>query len=162
MYWEFFHKLPLAAIFQTITMNTVLTLLKEKVKASDTQIKIINLSREIRQALNTPPNTLIRDIRLLFNYTTPKSLLYLNRYCDIVLSRLITKKFLCPNYHHLYIRIADTKEDALTNIVIAEDWYIYGIAVLKEETLLEANQDEQQLLVLNAIKEGLLDKQLGF
>jgi hypothetical protein len=138
-------------------MNTVLTLLKEKVKASDSQVEIVKLSREIRQALNTPPNAPIRDVRLFFNYTIPKSLLYLNRYCDIVLSRLITKKFLCPNYHHLYIRVANTKEDALANIVIAEEWHTYGIAVLKEETLLSADEDEKQLLVLNAIKDGLLD-----
>jgi hypothetical protein len=130
---------------------------KENSAPVNSQIEIIKLSRQTRRNLNIPATKLIRDIRLLFNYGIPRSLFYLNRYADIVLNLLISKGFLCPNYHHLYLSIANTKEEALANIVIAYEWHTYGIAVLKEETLLKANQAEQQLLVLNALKDGLLD-----
>lgn len=124
---------------------------------SNSQIEIIRLSREKRQLTNVPANTLIRDIRLFPNYNVPKSLQYLNRYCDIVLSRLRDKNFLCPNYHHLYIRIAETEDEALASLVITEDWHTWGIAILNAETLLKAEQHEQQNLVLEAIQNGLLD-----
>jgi hypothetical protein len=74
-----------------------------------------------------------------------------------VLRQLIQKEFKCPHYHHLYISIADTKDEALKRAIIVEDWFTYGVAVLKEETLLKADHNEQQALVLNALKEGLLD-----
>jgi hypothetical protein len=138
-------------------MKTVLKILKEKISETDTQIQIVKLSREIRQELNIEPKTLIRDIRLMFTYNLPKSLLYLNRYADLVLILLIKKNFLCPIYHHLYIRIGNSKNEALENVVFTEEWNTYGIAVINEERLLKADHKEQQELVLNAINDGLLD-----
>ena len=120
-------------------------------------VALARLSREGRQAVHQLPDKPIRDIRLFFKYALPPSLFYLRRYADLVLHLLTEKGLLCPHYDHVYIRIADSEKDALANVVVVEDWYTYGIAVLKEETLLAADHAEQQALVLNAIKEGLLD-----
>lgn len=104
-----------------------------------------------------PKDKLIRVIRLYYTYKLPKSLFYLNRLTETTLRALIKKEFYCPQYHHLYISVANTRDEALKRALIAEDWFTYGIAVLKEETLLQASELERESLVLNVIKEGLLD-----
>jgi hypothetical protein len=121
------------------------------------QIEFAEQAREKRRHAEVPKDKLIRDIRLSFTYKIPPTLFYLNRYADIVLGQLIRKGFMCPVYHHLYIKIANTKEEALENILIAEDWYTFGIAVLPKEELFKADHATQQELVLKATEEGLLD-----
>ncbi|GAB2816982.1 hypothetical protein [Ferruginibacter profundus] len=121
------------------------------------QIAIIEHSRQLRQLAATNATKLIRDIRISFTYQIPKELLYLNRYAEIVLQHLITKGLMCPVYDHLYITIANTREEALQNIVLAEDWHTSGIAVLPAAIFLNADEETQQALVLTAIKDGLMD-----
>lgn len=115
------------------------------------------LKRLERQSQDLPKDKLIRDIRLFYAYTLPDSLFYLNRYADLVLQRLIAKDFRCPVYHHLYISIAGTREEALRQTYVLEDWFTFGIAVLKKEDLLNADMERKQLLVLAAIRDGLMD-----
>ncbi len=128
-----------------------------EVKRQEAQIKFSETGREKRQKQNLPNDTLIRDLRLYYVYQLPSNLFYLNRFADIVLQLLIEKDFKCPKYHHLYISIADTRAEALKRARVLEDWFTFGIAVLREETLINAGHAEQQNLVLDAIAEGLLD-----
>jgi hypothetical protein len=158
--------------FDFITLEKILLQVKEKItpdflsatakeqntRQQELQIEIAELKRAERQKRDLPKDKPIRDIRLFFAYRLPADLFYLNRFADIVLKQLIAKDFRCPHYDHLYISIAGTKEDALKGAIPAENWYTYGIAVLKEETLLqESHPEQQQLLILYAIQEGLLD-----
>lgn len=148
----------LTDIRQKITLEFLITTSKqENSNSQKAQIENSETKRQERKKRNLIGDTLIRDIRLYFAYKLPRTLFYLNRYADIVLRQLIHKEFKCPHYHHLYISIADTKGEALKRAIIVEDWFTYGVAVLKEEILLKADHSEQQALVLNALKEGLLD-----
>ncbi|NOT91094.1 hypothetical protein [Ferruginibacter sp.] len=148
----------LTAIRQKITLEFLTRTSKEEnINSQNAQIENSETKRLERKNRNLIGDTLIRDIRLSFAYKLPRTLFYLNRYADIVLRQLIYKEFKCPQYHHLYISIADTKEDALKRAIAVEDWFTYGVAVLQEETLLKADHSDQQALVLNALKEGLLD-----
>lgn len=164
-------KLKKDDVFDHKTFKTVIESIRPKLNADflistsniehdrqqQAEIEIAENKREERRKSDLVKDTLIRDIRLYFNYDLPKKLFYLRRYAEIVLGLLIRKNFLCPHYHHLYIRIANTKEEAIINAFPIEDWHIYGIAVLKEEVLLHAAPSVQQSLVLNALKDGLLD-----
>jgi hypothetical protein len=154
---EAFEKI-LNSIRQKITPEFLTTTTKEEnKKLQEEQIKDSETKRQERKNRDAANETLIRDIRLYYAYKLPGNLFYLNRYADIVLRQLIKKEFKCPHYHHLYISIADTKEEALKRAIVPEDWFTFGVAVLKEEILLGADHAEQQRLVLNAIKDGLLD-----
>ncbi len=124
---------------------------------SEQHLKDAYAKRAERKANVQIVDTLIRDIRLYFTYQLSQSLFYLNRYTELVCSYLRQNDFKCPGYHHLYISVADTEEMALSESIIIEGWFTYGIAVLKEQTLLNAQPSQQQELYLNAVKEGLLD-----
>ncbi|MFT3680168.1 MAG: hypothetical protein QM791_07830 [Ferruginibacter sp.] len=148
----------LTVIRKKITLDFLITTSgEEKSNSEKAQIENVEIKRQERKSRHLVSDTLIRDIRVYYAYRLPGALFYLNRYADIVLRQLIQKGFKCPNYHHLYISIADTRDEALKRAVIIEDWFTYGVAVLKEETLLTAGHHEQQALVLNALQEGLLD-----
>ena len=148
----------LTTIKKKITLEFLIQTSKEEnINSQKAQIENSETKRQERISKNLISDTLIRDIRLSFAYKLPRALFYLNRYADIVLRQLIHNDFKCPHYHHLYVSIADTKEEALKRAIIVEDWFTYGIAVLQEQTLLKADHSEQQQLVLTAIKDGLLD-----
>lgn len=131
--------------------------LKYDKQSHDNRIAFTEQARDKRPGKDLPKDKLIRDIRLYYDYTLPASMFYLNRFSDVVLEELIKLDFRCPVYHHLYISIADTREAALEKVIIVEDWYTYGIAVLPRATLFAASPAEQQTLVLHAIRDGLMD-----
>jgi|GEM_PF-1224916 len=141
-----------------ITTDFLIANKEEKAKEREhnrvEQAESIRSERKLEDQANFQ---MIRDIRLNYAYNFPAKLFYLNRFADIVLSKLIEKDFQCPGYHHLYISIADSKEDALKKAYVLENWYTYGVAVLNGRQLLNADPVEQQSLVLAAIREGLLD-----
>lgn len=148
----------LASIKQSITTGLLEKINKEEESNWDEkQVAVVNQSRAERKLTRHPADTLIRDIRLFYAYELPRKLLYLDRYANVVLNILIREGLVCPGYHHLYISIADTREKALRQVLIVENWFTYGIAILPEKQLLEAGPEEQADLVLQALKEGLLD-----
>jgi hypothetical protein len=126
-------------------------------QSHDNQVAFTEKARDERQGKYLPKDKLIKDIRLYYDYNLPASMFYLNRFADVVLEELIKLDFRCPVYHHLYIAVADSREAALKKVIIVEDWYTYGIAVLPKATLFAANPAEQQTLVLNALRDGLMD-----
>lgn len=113
--------------------------------------------RNERKLIKKECNELIRDLRIYFNYDIPKNLYYLCRYAEIVLQILRKKNFLCPKYHHLYISVAETAEEAICRCSILDDWNTHGIAVLKKETFLNADIQTQEELILKIISDGLHD-----
>lgn len=149
-------------ILESIRKKISIGFLKELSVKKDKQINqehllLMEEKRLQRKKTRLPKTRLIQDIRLSFKYTLPQSLFYLNRYTDIVLKKLIEKDFRCPVYHHLYISIANTRDDALWYAFAVEDWHTYGIAVLNENELLNAVPAKQQTMILNVIRDGLMD-----
>lgn len=164
-------KIKKGDVFDFGTFEKVLKQLKEKItpeflstafreygRASyNNQLTRTEQARDDRRSRDLPKDKLIRDIRPFFDYQLPVNMFYLNRYADVVLQELIRMDFKCPVYHHLYISIADTREEALKKVFIVEDWYTFGIAVLPKDRLFQATPEDQQFLVLNAIRDGLMD-----
>jgi len=148
----------LNSIKQKITPEfLVANSINEKKRQLQLEIDTAESYRLERKNKNAVKDTLIRDVRISFDFELPKHLFYLRRYADLVLRQLIQKEFMCPHYHHLYIKIAGQKKKAIKDAIPVEDWFTYGAAVLKKDTLLKAEPPEQQSLILNAIREGLLD-----
>lgn len=115
-------------------------------------------SREQRKRSSLPKNTLIKDIRL-YNTGLPQSALspYAYQYTEIFRNILRRKGFLCPNYHHLYIQVAKTKEEALRFSGSADSRYIYGVATIDYEKYEGSVEEEKAEIVFNLICEGLRD-----
>ncbi|GAA3977898.1 hypothetical protein GCM10022246_32720 [Pedobacter ginsengiterrae] len=81
---------------------------------------------------------------------------YENRFRERILEKLREKKFRLPNYTHLYIMISDTFENSLYHAIRAENWFVYGIAVLENFADYPAKQEiEKQRIVFDLIKQGL-------
>lgn len=136
-----------------LTTNTQQTSQESKEKLLENALA----DRLNRKATSKPATRLIRDIRTYFAYKLPENLFYLQRCADAVLRQLIDQQLMCPVYDHLYISIASTREEALIRSTALAEWHIYGITVLPEEELLNASPKEQQKLMVNALREGLLD-----
>ncbi|QHS59697.1 hypothetical protein [Chitinophaga agri] len=158
-------------VFDIAAFRRVLSAIKEKISpeylemvskeqtisAQQDMLNKTERKRQERMDRVMAATTLIRDIRMYFSYQLPQRLFYLSRYTDLVLRQLISKDFKCPGYHHLYISIGNTREEALKKTIVAENWFTYGVAVLKEAALIKADPEEQHTLYLHALQEGLLD-----
>jgi hypothetical protein len=132
---------------------------KEKLRANDLKKALIH--REIRRNASNIKDKLIRDIRVYYkeSYIPLKGLYpYEYQYVDIFINTLQKHNFLCPIYHHLYIQIAQTEEEALMEALSPiEDWYIYGISTLDYAQYCKVNEKEKEALIFDTIYRGLLD-----
>lgn len=123
----------------------------------ETLLRARNL-REERKLLNKPKDKRIRDIRVYYNGLSNKALSpYDYQYSEIFLNILASKGFSCPTYHHLYIQIAESEEEALKNSFAIEDWYVNGIALIDYGTYKKESESNKEIIVLEAIIEGLND-----
>ena len=113
--------------------------------------------REQRKQLNREADTPLKDIRLYFTYDVPAAFQYLFGFTEIIGRILQQKQFLCPGYSHIYISIGENTEEAIARAYEIEDWYRFGVAVLKKETLLQCPDEEREKLVLQIIADGLRD-----
>jgi hypothetical protein len=117
--------------------------------------------RENRRNTNKIKDKVIRDIRVYDreSYIPVKGLSpYVYQYIEIFKNILQKYNFLCPTYHHLYIQVAQTEEEALIEALPQiEDWYIYGISTLNYSQYCEANEKDKAALVFDMIYRGLLD-----
>jgi len=154
------------AVFEQVLRNTLAGINTEFLDgltfefSTSVEIEKVQSAERIRgERMNKrgTADTPVQGLRLYYTYELPGKMHYLNRYTDIVLRQLVARDFRCPGYHHLYISIGDTREAALKAAIVTENWYTFGIAVLKEKMLVKSSPEQQQQLVLNAIKEGLLD-----
>lgn len=117
--------------------------------------------RAIREQSDEEKKKLVYDLRFMYYlpnvdkfYFSP----YENRFRERILEKLREKKFRLPNYTHLYIMISDTFENSLYHAIRAENWFVYGIAVLENFADYPAKQEiEKQRIVFDLTKQGLND-----
>lgn len=127
-------------------------------EVKDESIKRALESRENRRLQNIPKNQLIRDLRVYCNGLPQTALSpYDYQYCEILLNLLSYEGLMCPNYHHLYIRIAQTREEALRNSVASTEWFVNGISVIDYEKYQTLNDKKKAKFVFEAIVAGLKD-----
>ncbi|KAF2326403.1 hypothetical protein [Flavobacterium ginsenosidimutans] len=103
----------------------------------------------------------IRDLRFYYHFEGIDKLYfapYSYKFCEKIRAKLREKKFKLPDYTHLYIEVSDSFENALYHTEKEENWYIYGIAVLKDYVGYGTkNETEKKRIVFNLIREGLND-----
>jgi len=117
--------------------------------------------RNERENRNIENKKAIRDIRFYYHFKNVGYRYfdsYDNDFCDKILTKLREKKFKLPDYTHLYVIVSDSFQNALYETVRSENWFICGIAVLKDyKDYPKKNEAEKKRIVFNLIKEGLLD-----
>jgi len=124
-------------------------------------IERVKKERETREQANNEGKRLIYDLRLYYRFDNIGNLYfapYDNRLCDRILEKLRQRKFKLPGYSHLYVQVSDTFENALYHSVRAENWFVYGLAVLENYIDYETKSEaEKQKIIFGLIKEGLHD-----
>lgn len=114
--------------------------------------------REERKLANKPKDKRVRDLRMYYaGFPEGAFYPYDYQYVEIFRNLLRNSKILCPTYHHLYIKVANTFEDGLMYSVAAESWYVYGIAVLDYDKYLKGSEVEKQQMIIDVISDGLID-----
>jgi hypothetical protein len=134
---------------------------KYKLLLRQETIELSRKDRMIREQSNDEKKRLIYDIRFMYHfeniglkYFAPYNI----EFCERILTRLREKKFRLPRYTHLYISCSDTFENALYHAIRGENWFVYGIAVLKNYADYPAKTEiEKQRIVFDLIKQGLMD-----
>lgn len=134
-------------------LNTV-----QKAEVKDDTLNRANKLRSERQKLDKPKNKLIRDLRVYYNGLPNKALYpYDYIYTEIFLNLLAREGLMCPTYHHLYIQVAKTIEEALKNSFSIEDWYVSGISVIDYDKFQTLSDKEKENEVFQTILKGLKD-----
>jgi hypothetical protein len=134
-------------------LNTV-----QKLEVKDDTLSRANQLRNERQKVDKPKNKLIRDLRVYYNGLPNKALYpYDYIYTEIFLNLLAREGLMCPTYHHLYIQVAKTIEEALKNSFSIEDWYINGLAVINYDKFQTLTDKEKENEVFQTILSGLKD-----
>ncbi|MDR2905896.1 MAG: hypothetical protein LBU73_08080 [Helicobacteraceae bacterium] len=162
-------------IYDAEKLKSTLILLEKELQTTDLRelnSKYENLLRQeaierhireriIREQTNDEKKRLIYDLRFYYSLPNTEKLYfspYDNRFCGRILEKLREKKFRLPNYTHLYIIVSDAFENALYEAVRAENWFVYGIAVLENYADYPAKEEiEKQRIVFDLIKQGLYD-----
>lgn len=165
-------KLKKEDVFDFEKFKTILLTIKQKInpdflqelntvqssEVEDDTLNRANKLRSERQKLNKPKNKLIRDLRVYYNGLPNKALYpYDYIYTEIFSNLLAREGLMCPTYHHLYIQVAKTIEDAIKNSFSIEDWYINGIAVIDYDKFQTLSDKEKENEVFQAILRGLKD-----
>jgi hypothetical protein len=130
----------------------------QKSQVQDETILRAKKLREERRLSNKTKDKRIRDIRVYYNSLPNKALYpYDYQYTEIFLNILASKEFSCPTYHHLYIQVAKTEEEALKNSFAIEDWYVNGISQIDFENYQKESEDKKEIIVLETLIQGLRD-----
>ena len=134
-------------------LNTV-----QKLEVKDDTLSRANQLRDERQKVDKPKNKLIKDLRVYYNGLPNKALYpYDYIYTEIFLNLLAREGLMCPTYHHLYIQVAKTIDEALKNSFSIEDWYINGLAVIDYDKYQTLADKEKENEVFQTILKGLKD-----
>jgi len=127
-------------------------------KAQDEQLARALSFRKERQLKTRPKTRLIRDLRVYTSGLPQKAFYPFDfQYSEIFLNILMQKGLLCPVYHHLYIRITPTREEALKNSIAGEDWFVYGIAAVDFMKYKSLSESEKAKYVFELICTGIRD-----
>lgn len=114
--------------------------------------------REKRKHQELPKDKLIRDLRVYYNALPNKAFYpYDYQYSEIFLNLLTRNELRCPKYHHLYIQVAKTMDDALKASFAIEDWYVYGLAVIDFDHYQQLPEKQKERCVFDLIVAGLKD-----
>lgn len=130
----------------------------QKTEAEDDTISRAKKLRRERQQTDKPKNKLIKDLRVYYN-GLPKNAFYPydSIYEKIFLNLLVEEGLMCPTYHHLYIQVAKTIDEALKNSFSIEDWYVNGLAVINFDKYQTLSNSEKENEVFQIILTGLKD-----
>ncbi|MGE8344079.1 hypothetical protein BSF41_01160 [Flavobacterium sp. ACN2] len=132
----------------------------ESILRNETLIRRVDERKE-RENRVIQNEKLIRDLRFYYHFEGIDKLYfapYSYKFCEKIRAKLREKKFKLPDYTHLYIEVSDSFENALYNAVRAENWFVYGIAVLEDYVgYASKNETEKKRIVFNLIREGLND-----
>lgn len=114
--------------------------------------------RTIRKDHLRPRQVEVRDLRL-YTHGFPPKLLYPFDYIytEIFLVLLRKNELLCPTFHHLYIHVARSREEALVASMATEDWHEGAVAVLSPEEFDRKSSSEKSTAVFDLIVAGLND-----
>jgi len=117
--------------------------------------------RMVREQEDKDKKRLIYDLRFYYRFENIGNLYfspYDNRFADRVLNKLRERKFRLPDYSHLYIMVSDTFANALYHAVRAENWFVYGIAVMENYADYPTMKEvDKKRVVFDLIKQGLND-----
>ena len=117
--------------------------------------------RVAREQAGDEKTRLIYDLRFYYHFENVGNLYfspYDNRFCSRILEKLRERKFRLPHYTHLYIMVSDSFENALYHAVRAENWFVYGIAVLENYAGYAVSKEiEKKRIVFDLIRQGLND-----
>lgn len=149
----------LVSIREKINQESLLEIYKvQKQVLQQKEIQYANELRNKRASTIKENNTLLRDLRFYVEALPIKAFYpYSNIYIAIFKNLLMNEDFLCPNYHHLYINVAETYELALRKSVNYENWYFIGIAVIDYDLYLKSDTKGKEQIVFKAILDGLRD-----
>lgn len=165
-------KLKKDDIFDYETFKNVLSNIKKKInpefllEIDFLQKKGVNDSvlnralklRDERKLVNKPKDKIIRDLRIYYGELPNKALYpYDYIYSEIFLNLLIREKLMCPAYHHLYIQVTQTMNEALKNSFSLEDWYVNGLVIFNYEQFQKLTEKEKEDKVFEIILSGLKD-----
>lgn len=149
----------LLAIKDEITPDFLQQLNKvQEVEAEDEELDRAKKLRSERLSVDKPKDKRIRDLRVYYNGLPRRALYpYDYVYTEIFLNLLAREGLMCPTYHHLYIQVAKTTDEALRHSFSFDDWYVNGISIVdfdKYQTLSEKEKDRAAFEVILA---GLKD-----
>lgn len=114
--------------------------------------------REKRKHQELPKDKLIRDLRVYDKGLPNKALYpYDYQYSEIFLNLLARDELRCPKYHHLYIQVAQTMDEALKASFSIEDWYVNGLAVIDFDDYQQLSEKQKESRVFDLIVAGLKD-----
>lgn len=145
---------------KTDISNDFLTSLnsEQEANAYDKAVESALRNRKERMRIHKEKDKTIRDIRIYHHGFPNKALYpYSLQYSEIFLNLLRRKGFSCPTYHHIYIQVASSLNDALVNAISLEDWYEYGVAEMDFEEYKTLSEKEKETVVFDVISNGLRD-----
>lgn len=151
------------SLLKTELQNTDLVKLSEQYESLlyQEELKRRIDERQERENRTIENKKLIRDLRFYYHFTNigyRYFMPYDNNFCDKILNKLRDRKFKLPDYTHLYIRVSDSFENALYHTTRSENWFVCGIAVLKDYMdYPKKNEAEKKKIVFDLIREGLND-----
>ncbi len=153
------YKNVLLAIKQKINLDFLQELNStQKVAVKEDTLNKANTLRNERQKANKPKDKCIKDLRIFYSSLPNKALYpYDYMYSEIFLNLLAREGLMCPTYDHVYIRVSKTFDEALRNSFSAEDWYVYGLAVMDYDRYQTLSEKEKEAEVFQTILSGLRD-----
>ena len=130
---------------------------KQSVEVENQRMSLALENRENRRVAENVYNKRIKDLRIYeeelpLKFFTP----YNYQYSEIFLNLLSHEDLMCPNYDHIYLKIAPTEKEALLHS-FGYDFYQVGIAFLDDEKYEKSSEKIKEEMFLQATISALKD-----